>query len=355
MSTYNRISKPRIYTDSISNLLGNGWRDLGDITMIQNDGSTAVTLVSGTEADLYDLNPANSVKIAKENQQFYIQIDTGMTTDNLAESNYIAILNHNLHDAGVVFKVEISDESAMNSGLSTYGLKVSNSGNHTKLINAVQNDTEGEIDPTENGWTLITWDTQEDDNRFIRITFAHDDGANTNFATDLVMGSIMYGEYFDFPQAPDVNVKTTLEYQGTKLKESIGGNTYASTTFFGQPDWYKTLAWVNTSTSNHQTYAFEKRTGRINHALKFSYLADTDVWSPNSNSHVVTEWFDTSSVHNSFLNKVIGQHHPFLFSLDGTSTVEGSYGMFRLSSNSFNATQSSNRLWDISFAITENW
>ena len=352
--SYNRIGTPRIYTDLISNLLGNGWRNLSNITMLQNDASTAVTFVSGTEADLYDLNPANSVKIAKENQSFYIEIDTGLASpDSLAESNYLAILNHNFDDADVVITVQVDDTS---SQFGSSHVDISNTSNHVKLINAAANNTAGEIDPANNGWTLITWATSTSDNQRIRITFEDDGGADENFADDVVMGSIMYGEYFDLPNSPDLSVQTSVDYDGTKLKKSLGGNSYASSTFFGQPDWYKTLAWNNTDTSNQNTYAFEKRTGRMKHALKFSYLTDTDVWSENPSTHDDTdEWFDTLTIHNSFYNKVIGQHHPFLFCIDGASTVEGDYGMFRLSDNSFKATQSANRLWDIAFNIQETW
>jgi len=347
---YNRINTPRVYTDLISQSLSNGWRDLDDITMLQDDGSTPVSFDSGTESDLYDLRPANSVKIAKENQSFYIQFNTGLGTNELAESNYLAILNHNFHSADVVFTVEIDDNASMSSAT-----KVSTTANHTKLINADANNTAGEIDPAKNGWTLITWNTQESDNQYVRITFSDDNGADQNFNNDIYIGSIMYGEFFEFPNAPEIGVTTKIDYDGIKLNKSLGGNSYATATNFGQPEWASTLAWNNTSLDNTNLWTFNKRTGRINHSIKFNYLSDTDVWSNNSSSVTTSEWFDTLTAHNSFYNKVIGQFHPFLFSIDKDSTTEGDYGMFRLKDKSFKATQVSDRLWSIAFNIVETW
>ena len=59
MSTYNRFATPRAYVDMIQYNLANGWRDLDDITTIQDDGSTAVTFDAGSEASMFDGRPAN--------------------------------------------------------------------------------------------------------------------------------------------------------------------------------------------------------------------------------------------------------------------------------------------------------
>ena len=348
--SYNRIKTPRAYTDLISQSLINGWRDLNDITIKQDDGSTSVTFNSGTEANLFDLKPANSVNIAKENQSFYIQFDTGLDTNSLAESNYLAILNHNFHNADAVLVVEISDNADMSSAT-----KVSTTANHTKLINADANDTAGEIDPQQNGWTLITWSTQTSNNRYVRISISDDGGTAQNFATNVIIGSIMYGEYFDFPHSPDLNVNTSIDYDGTKLKKSLGGNSYATATNFGQPDWEKTIAWNNNSNTNTSNYVFNKRNGRIKHSMNFSFVNDTDMFSNNSASNNPTEWFNTLTIHNSFFNKIVGKHHPFLFSIDKDSTNESDYGIFRLLNNNFSATQSAPNIWDVKLDIEESW
>lgn len=350
---YNRVKTPRVYTDLISQSLTNGWRDLSDITFKQNDGSTSVTY-TGSERNLYDLKPANSITIAKENQSFYIQFDTGLSTNSLAESNYLAILNHNFLSAECMFKVELSDDVNMSSNVTT----ISQNANHSKLINATQSTISGNttfIEADENGWTLINWTTQTTQNQYLRITFKDTGGASQDFADDVIIGSIMYGEYFDFPHSPDLSINTSIDYDGVKTQKSLGGNTYATSTNLGQPEWGKTLSWTNSTSADISNYAFSKRTGRIRHSMNFSYLTDTDVWSNNPSSSLPSEWFDTLTVHNSFYNKIVGQFHPFLFSIDKDSTTEGDYGMFRLKDKSFTANQSANNIWDVKLNVEESW
>ena len=60
----NRFKTPRAYCDIISYNLANGWRDLNDITTIQDDGSTAVTFDAGSESSMFDMKPANFAQIA---------------------------------------------------------------------------------------------------------------------------------------------------------------------------------------------------------------------------------------------------------------------------------------------------
>ena len=109
MSTYNRYVKARAYVDMIQYNLANGWRDLDDITTIQDDGSTAVTFDAGSEASMFDGKPANYPQIAHDTKSFYIQFNTEFGTNSLGENNFIAILNHNFHSADAVFKVEVSE------------------------------------------------------------------------------------------------------------------------------------------------------------------------------------------------------------------------------------------------------
>ena len=155
MST-NRIKTPKAFVDLISFNMAHGWTDLDDITTIQDDDSPAVTFDGGSEASMFDMRPSNSAQIAHTTQAFYIQYDTGFSTDALGESSFLAILNHNFDSADVVFKVEISDETAFDSTDGNYGNLVTETGDHTKVINANADSATGYIDPSYNGWTLIT-------------------------------------------------------------------------------------------------------------------------------------------------------------------------------------------------------
>jgi len=108
---YNRIATPRAFVDLISYNLAHGWSALANITALQDDDTTDVTFDTGSIIDMFDMKPSNHVVIDKENQQFYIQYDTEFSNDSLAESSFLAILNHNLHTANAVVTVETDDDS----------------------------------------------------------------------------------------------------------------------------------------------------------------------------------------------------------------------------------------------------
>lgn len=359
MST-NRFKTPRAYVDLISYNLANGFRDLDNITTIQDDGSTAVTFDAGSEASMFDMKPANFASIANTNKAFYIQFDFGEfagstdpTTDALSETNFLAILGHNLKTSTAMFKVELDDDINMNSPT-----QVSLEANHSKIINADDNAGGGSnmfIKPPKNGWTLIHW-TQATDNRFLRITFKDHDGSSQNFAADVNIGSIMFGKYIDF-KAPNLDLTTSVNYDGTNINRSVGGNSYANSTFFGEPVWSHTLPWNLSDAANQQTFLSNRRYGRVRHSLNFDLFSDETLFAPNwfADHDTPANWYDSDSLHSSFYNRILGQHLPFLFSIDSTSTTTGDYGMFRLANPSFEAQQVAHQFYNIGFEIEESW
>ena len=360
---YNRIATPRAYIDLISYNLAHGWSAASNITMLQDDGSTAVTLNAGTKESMFDLRPANFAQIDDATQAFYIQYDTEFATDTLAESNFIAILGHNFKEAGVHFRLQ-HDDSALTGNPAAFpspqagvaDSDITRTGNHEKVINAAASGTANWIEPGNNGWTLITWDNNNTDNRYYGLYLAKDPSSfSTSFDTDLKIGAILCGEYIDFPSSPDLSIQTSVNYDNTKLQSSIGGNTYANTAAFGQPMWSTTYPWA-LSSSDVSTYTFEQRYGRINHAMNFSYIADTNLFAENMHSSTSSEWFDSDTIHAMFYNKILGQHNPFLFTVDGSVTEqEGDYGLFRLADSGLNATQVAHRTWSMGLNLVETW
>lgn len=357
MGTHNRFGTPRVYTDLISFNLANGYNSLSDITMLQDDGSTPVAFDSGSKSNMFDMKPANYAKIDSTNQSFYIQFDTSLFTNSLGESNFLAILGHNFLDSECMFKVQVSDSSTMSSGVTL----VSSSDNHTKEINATQSTISGNTDFIEadnNGWTLITFPTITGANQYLRITFKDTGGTSAVFASDVAIGSIMYGEYFDFPKTPDLDIKTSVEYPNIKVQKSLGGNSYSNASSLCQPSWYASIPFgldADTSGVGSETYYYLKKNGRVSHELSFSYLSDTDLFSEDWHSTTASKWFDTLTVHNSFYQKIIGQHLPFLFTIDKESSSEGDYGIFRLLDKGFSATQVASQVYNLKLKIEESW
>tara|TARA_R100000655_G_scaffold91178_1_gene131893 strand:- start:270 stop:1316 length:1047 start_codon:yes stop_codon:yes gene_type:complete len=346
---YQRFATPRAYVDHISYNLVNGWSELSNID-IKDDAGSDVTLSSGNKEDLFDLKPHNAISIAASTQAFYIQFNTEFGTNSLGENNFIAILNHNFHSADAIFRVQISDASDFGSGVTT----LSTTGSHTKVINADANDTAGEIDPPSNGWSLITFPSVSSvDNQYVRITIEDEVGSDQNFETRIDIGSIMYGTYIDWPHAMDINLTTAYDYDGTTIHNSVGGSTYASAPYLGAPAWSVTNPWVNTTTSNQHNYGFQRRHGRKKHSLNFSHMADTNVFSADQTAH--PGFFTGDDLHAQFYNKIIGQHIPFLWTLDKTSTTAGDYGLYRLADSAFEAKQIGSRVFDVKMDLIESW
>jgi hypothetical protein len=347
---YKRFATPRAYIDHINFNLATGWSELSNLD-IKDDAGSDVAFSAGNKEDLFDLKPHNGVSIAATTQEFYIQFNTEFSSNSLGENSFLAILNHNFHTADAVLKVELCDSSSFSGGTVT---SLSTTGNHTKVMNAEENDTAGEIDPGANGWTLITFPAVSGvDNQYLRITITDENGSAQNFDARVDIGSILYGTYIDFPFAPDLNVVTGFEYDGVKLHESAGGSTFSSATQLGAPSWSATNPWVNTTGSTVNTYSFQKRYGRMFHNMKFSYLADSDLFSADQTDH--PDFFTGPDIHSQFFNKIIGQHIPFLFTIDGTSTTSGDYGIFRLSDNELQARQTAYRTWDMNLNLIESW
>ena len=119
--------------DRLSFDIANGFRTISNYTIIQDDGSTAVTFDGGQIEDLFDLRPINYAQIAHDTKKFHVQIDTGLSSDTIAEANFLAILGHNMEEASAMFRVVHDDSSTMASANS-----VTASTAVTGLINAAQ-------------------------------------------------------------------------------------------------------------------------------------------------------------------------------------------------------------------------
>ena len=345
--TYNRVATPRMYMDRLSFDLATGQRTISNYTIIQDDGSTPVTFDSGQVDDLFDMRPTNYVTVEKENKAFYIIIDTGATSDTVAEANFLAILGHNFEQADAAFQISHDDASDFGSPQI-----VSNS--PTRVVNAVVSDESANyVMPASNGWSLITWANNNTDNRYYRLIISKDGALGTNFDVDVKIGAIMLGEYIDFPNSPDLDVGFTIDYDGTKLINSVGGNTYAQASHFGSAPWGGTNPWV-LSGEDTQAYKLARHYGRRKYDMNFSYLADTNLFLSNMHS-AHGGMVDGSDLYSQFYHKALGQQMPFLFSIDSASTSEGDYGLYRLDDSKMKTKQVAHRAWNTSLSLVESW
>lgn len=349
MAGYQRFATPRAYVDLINFHLAIGTYGLSNITIV-DDTDRAVSFTEGSKEDLFDLKPHNYVKVASGTQQFFITLNNSFSTNALQVQNFIAILGHNFYDATAIFKIQVSDTADFSSGVTTI-----TPANTTLAINApVDSDDSNYFEPTLNGWSLITFAAQTGvGNQYLRITLQDENNTTTNFNSDLMMGSIMFGTYVDWPHAPQISLTTAYDYDGTTLHNSAGGSSYANAPYFGAPIWSATQPFMNT-TSNAETYPWSGRKGRMRHSLNFSHISDSNLF--HSNQHDYYDMYAVGSdLHSQFYNKIIGQHNPFLFTIDKTSTTTGDYGLYRLADNSFEAKQIGSRVWNVNLDLIESW
>jgi len=428
--TYNRVLTPRAYMDRLSFDLATGQRTISNYTLTNDAASPGtVTPSSGVLEDLFDLRPSNFITVAVGTQAFRINIDTGASSDTVAETSFLAILGHNFEYADAVFKFEysdnavfathtgtnvefvtpstdkaihgtggsdifelfvvgnkvtvsgstsnngtftilskpdndtlyvsesITDESAGDTVTVTTVTNVTTTGNHTKIINAAADSTAGYIDPANNGWTLISFTDPgtTGTNQYKRITIEDDDGATTNFSQPPQIGAILMGDLIDFPHSPDANLGFDIDYDGTKIVTSSGGSTFANTSYLGSPVWAKTNPWILAASASENIASKNSRAyGRRKYNMNFSYVADTNLFQ--SNMHAAHgAMIDGSDLYSQFYHKILGNHLPFLLSIDHDSTGEGDYGLFRLADGGLKSNQSAHRFWNTKLNLVEHW
>jgi hypothetical protein len=122
----------------------------------------------------------------------------------------------------------------------------------------------------------------------------------------------------------------------------------------GAPTWDSTNPF-NTATTAEQSYTFKRRHGRVRHSMTMSHIADTTLWASAMQGVEASKFIDAETLHSNFYNKVMGQHLPFLFTIDSTSTEEGDYGMFRLDDSTLSAQQTLHRMWTVKMDLVEDW
>ncbi len=106
--SYQRVGKPKIYIDNINWLLSLGKMSTTDIT------SSGASMLSGSSIhEFFDMKPSNlqTIDCGGASAGFKLKINTTIGTDATQDSNFIAILGHNLKSAGAKISVQIDDDT----------------------------------------------------------------------------------------------------------------------------------------------------------------------------------------------------------------------------------------------------
>jgi|TARA_R100000479_G_scaffold174660_2_gene123489 hypothetical protein len=350
------IRTPRFYVDDVNYQLSrgvtqteNGIANTTDYVYDVMSGSGFIGVQNGTEAELFDMRPLNKVDFntsADTDGHIGIVIDKG---DTSKKYNFVAVLNHNLASAEGAFRIASSDTQG--NIITVDHESAAREIEATEVVNAATMGTSDPylITPSINGSTIVTFG--ENDDQYFSIQFegktASGDG---NFSsTDLFIGCIMIGEYYDMPHAPELSVKRSVIFDNNTIQQSIGGQRYSNMSNFG-----KSASTITRSPFIKTSFPEKMYGGRLRYEMAFNYLASTDIM-PTEYTNIQT---GDDTVIEDVWNKVNGNHIPFIFSIDNSSTgggAESEHMFARFAQNSLDMTQVAPDVFNISMRIEEEF
>jgi len=339
------IKTPRFYPDMISYLLSRGVAQNGNFDVTATGSGFMGTFTTGSEAELFDMRPLNKCTFdtsADPDGHVLVTIDTQSTT---SKKSFVAILNHNMTSADAKVRIMASDTEGH--------IQAADMGSATAMTNPVEvvnadAIASSIITPDSDGSTIVRFD--EVGLRYWGIQF-EGDGGNEFSATDLFVGCIMIGEYFDMPHAPDLSVKRSIAFDKVSVQESIGGQRYSNTTSFGKTTSTTTKSpFLGTNQAMRNIHG-----GRTSYDMNFSYLNATDLMPDEVQFDAADD-----NVIVDIWNKTNGPGLPFLLSIDNSSSEEGNHGetqhlFARFAQDSLEMTQVANDVFNISMRIEEEF
>ena len=180
------------------------------------------------------------------------------------------------------------------------------------------------------------------------------------------VGAVSFGRWFEPSHSPDLQVKLITEFDGITNQSTVGGNTITNINHLGQPHWGDLPAWTLKDKNEHD-YKLVANTQRRTWQVKFSYMADDDVFNKANNPNkffTVTNGnyvFDTSMA--SFFGLTLNGNLRFWFcpnsagsnptSDDGDKDLE--FALCQIDQDSLTFNQVAHRTFDVSMNIREVW
>ena len=345
------IRTPRFFIDQIQFLLSRGTSS-SSFALIGTTGY--IGLNSGFSVqELFDGRPKNQVTFdTSADPDGDVLLSCNLATTG-SKKSFIAILNHNLNTAGGLVKVMTGDaltdvqtkdggavdsddvDGALWDGHNT------DAGVNSGSISETDSNKTISFTPPADGSTIITFD--ELPNRYWGIQFAGADGTFTS--TDLAVGNIMIGEFFDMPHSPELNVKRTIDFEKNKIQESLGGQRFSNMISHGKTSSAGNKAPFTTETANQKLYG-----GRMSYDMSFNYLTSAQVM-PDDYSGLEND----DAVVEDLWNKTNGSHLPFVFTTDKSSISESDYMFSRFGQDSLQMNQVAPDVFNIKLKIEEEF
>ena len=337
------IRTPRFFVDHVNYLLSRG---VANTNVGVESAGDQIDVQTGSAIELFDMKPLNQVNFnTSDDQDGHVNVWVDLNTGGF-KTDFVAILNHNMHNADAKVRISTSSnslaemkavdhaEADADSSVESPTL-VEVTGCASVTTNTAVPSFTGSSD--NDGHMIVTFPETSD--RYIGIQFEGASGG-TFSATDLHIGCILVGQYFDMPISPDLSVKREIKFDGVSTQESLGGQRYGTMTNHGRS------ATSSNNKSPFQTYYHNLGVygGRISYDMKFSYMS-SDKIMPSAYDVTVGS---SETVVEDVWNKTNGSHLPFIFTQDNSSTDESDYMFARYAQNSLNMTQVAPDVFDIS-------
>jgi len=317
------IRTPRFYVDILSHLLARGIAQNGNFDVADTGGSGVTAtrgIQTGVEAQLFDMRPSTLVSFdtsGDRDSQVVITLDT----QGAYAKSFIAILNHNMASASAKVRISRSDTK---SDMQTVNFADGSRMAATEIVNSddrgsTSDNSSSVVKPAADGSTLFTF--TEVTNRYIGIQFEGIENETTlvttdglfNASTDLTIGCILVGEYFDF-KTPDLSLTRRVTFDAITQQQSLGGQKYSTMINHGRNVSGTSKAPFSLPNSNRSVYG-----GRLAFDMNFSYLASSDLMPDEYHTHDTTD----DAVIEDIWNRTNGNHIPFIFSVDNASAGDG--------------------------------
>ena len=192
------------------------------------------------------------------------------------------------------------------------------------------------------------------------------------FPDTIQVGAVSFGRWFEPSHSPDLQVKLITEFDGITNQSTVGGNTITNINHLGQPHWGDLPAWTLEKQDGHD-YKIGANTQRRTWQVKFSYMADDDVFNKANNPNkffTVTDGnyvFDTSMA--SFFGLTLNGNLRFWFCPNsaGSNTLDENqsqiqegekdleFALCQIDQDSLTFNQVAHRTFDVSMNIREVW
>ena len=347
------IGTPRFYPDLINHLMSRGVAQAGNFDVIT--GTNLIDIQTGTEAELFDMNPLNKVDFnTSADTDGHVLINLDLQAASSFRNNYIAILNHNL--ASCSGRIVLG-ASATESNVNSADMSGASHLNTLEVVNAdtIDGSSPYEITPATDGTTIVKLNPDSGAYTPLQYVGIQFEGDSTfDGSTDLSIGCIMVGQMYEMPHAPDLNITRMISYNRMNdLQESYGGQRFSNLKSFGRTSTSTSKSPFTTASDNYQGYG-----GRLIYDMNFSFINSTDLMPAEYDVRAPGHLAAVQNFVEDVWNKTNGNHIPFIFSIDKASegdNAESEHIFGRFANNSLDMQQVAPEIYNLSLTVEEEF